>query len=345
VRTWHRRGSLAAVAVAATLGVAHRRSRHRDDRHRRAIAALDATDDHEEIVRRLGADEFPWDTETALSLALFRTFAVPSISRILASTGEFTGRARKRYDDTELLLAEIGEHGYGSERGRTAIRRINRMHAAYPIRDEDLTYVLSTFALEPDRFNARYGWRRSTAHERAATYRYWRELGARLGVGDLPATLEGFDRWNRAFEAAGFRYDPANREVADATLTMYLRDVYRVPRWALPAGRVVAFALLDGPVLDALGYGHPPRWVRVVVDRALRARAMALRWLVPPRRRPVRLTDRPRATYPLGYRVEELGTFPSGGPVEGPTSRPGACPRPAGTAVAGAGSRGEPTLP
>jgi hypothetical protein len=343
VRTWPGWGTVAAVCAA--VGVAHLRSRHRDDRHRRAIAALDAADDHEEIVRQLGAYEFPWDTETALSLALFRTFAVPSISRILASTGEFTGRARKRYDDTELLLAEIGEHGYGSDRGRTAIRRINRMHAAYPIRDEDLTYVLSTFVLEPDRFNARYGWRRSTPHERAATYRYWCELGARLGVGELPATMDGFDRWNRAFEAAEFAFDPANRQVADATLTMYLRDVYRVPRWALPAGRVVALTLLDEPVLDALGYDHPPRWVGAVVDGALRARAVALRWLLPPRRRPVRLTDRPRATYPLGYRLDELGTFPATGAVSGPASRPGACPHAAPSAAAGAGSRGEPTLP
>jgi hypothetical protein len=343
VGRWRRWGTVVALLAAA--GTAHARSRLRDDRHRHAIAALDADRDHEEIVRRLGADEFPWDTETALSLALFRTFAVPSISRILASTGEFTERARKRYDDTELLLAEIGEHGYGSDRGRTAIRRINRMHAAYPIRDVDLTYVLSTFVLEPDRFNARYGWRRSTAHERAATWRYWRELGARMGVTDLPATMDGFDRWNRAFEAAEFAPDPANREVADATLTMYLRDVYRVPRWALPAGRVVALALLDQPVLDALGYDHPPRWVRAAVDGALRARAVILRWLVPPRRRPVRLTERPRATYPLGYRVDELGTFPAAGPVSGPTSRPGACPHAAASAVAGAGSRAEPTLP
>jgi hypothetical protein len=70
------------AATGAVLVALHRRSRHRDDRHRRAIAALDADDDHEQIVRRLGEYEFPWDTETALSLALFRTFAVPSISRI-----------------------------------------------------------------------------------------------------------------------------------------------------------------------------------------------------------------------------------------------------------------------
>jgi hypothetical protein len=348
-RAW--RASTSAV-VAATLlaaGVTLRRARRYDDRHRRAIAALDVERDHEEIVRRLGSLEFAWDTETALSLALFRTFAVPSISRILASTGEFTQRPRKRYDDTELLLAEIGEHGYDHARGREALRRINRMHAAYPIRSEDLTYVLSTFALEPDRFNARFGWRRSTEHERAATWRYWRELGARMGVRDLPPTLGDLDTWNRRYEAAEFAFDPANRAVADATLRMYLRDVYGLPGWALPAGRLVACSLLDQPVLDALGYDVPPRVVRATVHLVLRVRAAGLRWLVAPRRRPVRLTERSRTTYPCGYRVEELGTFPGGGPPACPHAAEPVHPQDGARAGADApreaGSRGERALP
>jgi hypothetical protein len=323
---------VALTVAAAGVAVAVRRSRGVDDRRRRAIAALDPQADHERIVRELGELEFPWDTETALSLALFRTFAVPTISRVLAGTGEFTTRPRRRYDDTELLLAEIGEHGYDSPRGRAAIRRINRMHAAYPIRDDDLAYVLSTFVLEPDRFNARFGWRRTTDHERAATWRYWRELGARFGVRDLPATWDELDRWNRRYESERFARAPTNREVADATLTMYLRDVHRVPGWALPLGRLVARSLLDRPVLDALGYAPAPASARWAVGGVLRGRAWVLRWLVPPRRRPVRVTARRRPTYPHGYRIDELGTFPG---------------RPASACPAGdrSGSRVGATLP
>ena len=70
--------------------------------------------DHARIVRLDTCYEFPWDTTRALELALFRTFAVPSVAALLDSTGEFAARAQKRYDDTDLILSTIGEVGYDS---------------------------------------------------------------------------------------------------------------------------------------------------------------------------------------------------------------------------------------
>ena len=37
----------------------------------------------------MGAHEFPWDVTQALGLALYRTYAVPSIGELLSATGEF----------------------------------------------------------------------------------------------------------------------------------------------------------------------------------------------------------------------------------------------------------------
>lgn len=44
----------------------------------------------------------------SLGFALYRTYAVPSISRLLCQTGELTQRAQRRYDDTVLILDTIG---------------------------------------------------------------------------------------------------------------------------------------------------------------------------------------------------------------------------------------------
>jgi hypothetical protein len=49
---------------------------------------------------------------------------VPSIAQLFASTGEFTDRALKRYDDTDLLISTFAENGYDSAVGRAAIRRM-----------------------------------------------------------------------------------------------------------------------------------------------------------------------------------------------------------------------------
>ena len=42
---------------------------------------LDPERDHVEIYRNLTLYEFPWDYNQALSFALFRTYAMPSIGR------------------------------------------------------------------------------------------------------------------------------------------------------------------------------------------------------------------------------------------------------------------------
>ncbi|CAM5239619.1 hypothetical protein STENM327S_07641 [Streptomyces tendae] len=94
---------------------------------------------------------------------------MPSIGRLLAETAEFTDRPQKRYDDTALLLDAVVEHGFDSEQGRTAIRRINRMHRSYDITNDDMRYVLCTFVVIPKRWIDTYGWRRMSRHETVAS--------------------------------------------------------------------------------------------------------------------------------------------------------------------------------
>lgn len=92
------------------------------------IRRLDPERDFLEIYRLTATYEIPWDITRALELALYRTYAAPSIGRLLAETAELTDRSQKRYDDTALLLDTVVEHGFDSDAGRTAIRRINQMH-------------------------------------------------------------------------------------------------------------------------------------------------------------------------------------------------------------------------
>src|SRR5690348_18383989 len=112
---------------------------------RDGLSRRDPDVDYHEIYRQLATLEFPWDIYQALSFALFRTYAVPSIGELLDRTGEFTQRVQKRYDDTGILLEEIQEHGLSHPRGRSAVRRINQMHARFDISNDDMRYVLATF--------------------------------------------------------------------------------------------------------------------------------------------------------------------------------------------------------
>ncbi len=279
------------------------------------IRQLDPVDDHVEIVRLSGMVDFPWDVTRALEFALFRTFASPRVSGLLARTGEFTRRPQRRYDDTDLLIATFVEHGYDSPQGRQAISRMNTIHGRFRIRRLDHLYVLSTFVFEPQRWIDRYGWRRLTDNEREAGFRFWCEVAARMGIDDLPADRRSFEAFNREYEREHFRYARSNEVVARATMSMFVG--WLLPQPLRPLGERGVRALMDPPLLDAFGFPHPLAAERTVVSGALRARARAQR-LLPARRRPVWRTERHPRSYPDGYSITELGPPPPGIEPAGP---------------------------
>ncbi|MBI3897278.1 MAG: DUF2236 domain-containing protein [Gammaproteobacteria bacterium] len=270
-------------------------------------ADLDPRTHCQAIAQRLGCFDFPWDTTRALELALFRTFAAPRIGALLHATGEFEARPQKRYDDTDLIVSEIVEHGFDSDRGRRAIARMNAIHGRFQIRNEDFLYVLSTFMFEPIRWNARFGWRRMSEYERLGWFWFWRNIGERMHLQDLPNDYATFERYNIDYEAKHFRFTDANQRVALATRAMFAGWF---PRPLQPLVRRSINALLDDALLRAFGLAPAPRWWVATIDRSLRLRARALRWL-PPRKQPRLRTRIPRADYPQGYRIESLGPPPS----------------------------------
>src|SRR6185295_7927191 len=154
----------------------------------------------QETIFRVRCVDFPWDMTRALELALFRTFASPRIGGLLCATGEFTRAAQRRYDDTDLLLSEIVENGYDSERGRRALARMNEIHGRFRIRNEDFLYVLSTFVLEPFRWIDRFGWRQLTEPERDAWFRFWMGVGRRMGIADVPDDVHVLAEYSAAYE-------------------------------------------------------------------------------------------------------------------------------------------------
>jgi hypothetical protein len=286
------------------------------------ILRMDPVAEATEVYRLTAAYEFPWDVTRAMELALFRTYAVPSIGRLLAETGEQTERGQKRYDDTFLLLDAVVEHGFAAEQGRTAIRRINQMHRSYDISNDDMRYVLSTFVVVPKRWIDAYGWRRLSRHEIIAIAEHYRTLGRHMGIKDIPATYEEFESFLDSFEAAHVAWDEQARAVADASLDL---AASWYPRFLAPAVRGATLALLDERLLKAFRYDPPSALTCALVRSALRARARVVR-LLPPRREPHFLRQNPEIkSYPNGYRVADLGTWPVPGvrgcPVRTPAAR------------------------
>jgi hypothetical protein len=273
------------------------------------IAALDPVADAQAIYRISAGFEFPWDYRRSLELALFSTYCVPSISRLLDATGEFRVRPQQRYDDTVLLMAEIAEHGCDSARGREALRVINGAHGRYVIANDDMLYVLASFVYEPIDWIDAYGWRALHPHERLAAFHHYREVGRRMGITGIPADFAEFRAFKTAYERERFRYADSNRRVGTATVQLFC-SWYPAP--LRPLVRRALLALLPSPIRTAFGFPAAPAGVAPLARAALRARSAVVRPLPPRRRSKLAWEPRNRTYpgYPTGWTPADLGAPP-----------------------------------
>lgn len=265
------------------------------------ILALDPEQDAAEIFRLLSEQEFPWDMTRSLELALFRTYAVPSIGRLLDRTGEFQRCPQKRYDDTVLVLFEIWLANSEQEH-QQAVDHLNRIHWRFDISNADYLYTLATFVVMPVRWINAYGWRRLHPREIRALTNVMRRMGEGMRIDGIPETYTEFAQLLDDYEDEHFSYDPGSRRVAEATMGLFGSWFPR------PLSGVVSSAtrlLMEPHLLDALGLRHPPAFARTAVAFALKARGLALR-MGPPRSGASRVYPQP-ASYPQGYSLTDLG--------------------------------------
>jgi hypothetical protein len=270
----------------------------------RQISSLHPEKDHLQIIRLNAYYDFPWDNTRALEFALFRTFAVAPIGHLLHKTGEFERRTQKRYDDTDLILSEIIENGYDSERGKKALELMNNMHNSKHIPNELMLYVLSTFVIEPYKWNMRFGYRIITENEKTALHKLWYEIGLRMGITGIPVTFNEMEQLNNSYEKERFHFSPGGRKVADATINLMLG--WYLPRFLWPLFRPYIVAIMDDHLRTTLNYKKPGFFVRNSL-RTLMALRKLWKRMMPVRNKPMLRTTRKTRTYPDGYSLDELG--------------------------------------
>ncbi|KAK9763543.1 hypothetical protein K7432_009672 [Basidiobolus ranarum] len=287
------------------------------------------------IVSVAGQTEFPFTYTKALEYGLFRTYGIPSISSILAKTRELTKRTGKRYDDTDLLIKEFIENSFYADlkcpfaipltsvkghesRASEALNRMNQIHSNYRISNEDYLYTLTVFVCEPIRWIDRFEWRPTTSNEKQAIFLLWRDIGARMGIQDIPDSYEGMFQFNTEYEERHMVFHPVNHKVAIATRDLF---VSKIPRILHPFSHSAVYALMDDRLRIAMGFEKPSAWLIRSIEAAMFVRAWFIRNWMLPRRKCQRRTpthankdgmyvpkfhvfDR---TYENGYRIQDLG--------------------------------------
>ena len=267
------------------------------------IKSLNPVTDHCRIVHLMTGYEFPWDIVRALEVALMRTFCSPHISGLLNRTGEFKKHGQKRYDDTALLVAEFMQNGYDGERGRQAIAHMNKIHGFYKIENDDFLFVLSTFIFLPIQWVDKYGWRKTTDNERQSLFLFFKAVGERMNIKNIPNSLDDFEKFIEEYERKNFVPEETNHAVGNATVNIVKGWM---PFFAKPFVLPVMKCLLDKNMLKALGYSQPPAVLKAVVGGAMKLRALSLRKITF-KKYPSFVTTEKNRTYPKGYEIPQLG--------------------------------------
>ncbi|ESK92462.1 hypothetical protein Moror_4499 [Moniliophthora roreri MCA 2997] len=230
--------------------------------------------------------------QDSVAFALFKTYSIPTISKILASTKELKSAdsISKRYADTGILIAtwvrcpingydkpEPGDDvklGHSKDpkydpRANLAIARVNWLHSHYNI------ITLNTRSSQ--KWVERYGWRTFAPIERHAAFMFWVEVGHRMGIQGIPETPEAFKEWVQEYEERAMYPAQTNHDVAWYTLEELIHvlpETLGVRNFA----RKLAIAMLDDNVREAMTLPDQPQYIKTILHTTLKLAAWHVRY-------------------------------------------------------------------
>ncbi|MEZ5026365.1 MAG: hypothetical protein R2739_07270 [Chitinophagales bacterium] len=257
-----------------------------------------------EIIRLAMLYEFPWDLNRGTEFALYKTYAVPSISSLLHKTREFEKFPQKRYDDTDIFISEMLEYGIKDGRGRAALERMNWIHAQYNISNDDFLYVLSTFLFDVYYWINNFAYRSLTNTEELAGFYVWKEIGENMNIKHIPDSIIEFKQFHDDYEKQNFVYSETNVKVGKATEKIFLNMF--LPKYLHGMAKPFLYAVLEPHLLKAFRYEEPGEKMRNFVKQVLQARSKIESFF--PKNKPYYHTkDKKYITYPNGYTIDDLG--------------------------------------
>lgn len=241
------------------------------------------------------------------ALALFKTYAIPTISSVslpsqlsqfslrkaencltvqtLSMAGELTNPtlAGRRAEDTAIFVIEFLTSGLDSERGNILLARMNWLHARWGklIKRDDLLFTLSLFIFEPIIFVEQYEWRPMCELEKQAQFLYWAEIGARMGIADIPKTIDELWEWKEEYAATHMVPSNASSKIGEVTMDVLVAPF---PTFLKPLGKQASKVFVEPRVLKAFGWGPArPAMLYWALPALLHLRAFLLRNLIFPR--------------------------------------------------------------
>lgn len=251
-----------------------------------------------EIQTDIAELEFPALFEKALQLALFRTYGIPSISKLLVQTAQLSTseNVAKRYADTAVILLEMYGSAPDDKKGIEAFSRLNYLHGHYlkqgRITNDDMLYTLALFMNHPREWIDRYEWRTLTDMEVCAIATFHKCMGDAMNIkfDVLPGSKTGWkdglqfyqelDAWAKAYEARCMVPHKDNYNTAIKTKDLLLSTVPASSHSLV--GQLVS-AAMDDRLREAIMFAPARPIVRTALNAFMATRKFMLRHFALPR--------------------------------------------------------------
>ncbi|KAF3901503.1 hypothetical protein ABW20_dc0106140 [Dactylellina cionopaga] len=266
-------------------------------------------EDAHAIQTELAELEFPRVFSASVFFALFKTYGIPSISKLLVLTGQLANESTtsKRAADTGVLLVEAVIGDPKDARTIDAIVRINYLHSRYikagKISNEDMLYTLSLFALEPARWTDRWEWRKLTGMEKCAIGVFWKNLGDAMEIkyDVLPSFASGWsdglhwlnelNEWSLTYEEAKMIPAESNKILAEGTMGIIM---FNTPRFLRSLLKRIVTVLIEDRLSKAMMFEPPGPILSSVVISIAKIRQFITRYMLLPRPSFLRTSRYPR---------------------------------------------------
>ncbi|CAM1505272.1 Fc.00g109090.m01.CDS01 [Cosmosporella sp. VM-42] len=263
-----------------------------------------------EIAHTIVYLEFPLFYDLSVRLALFETYAVENIAKLLVAVSDLINPATlpKRYNDTEVIYSCFAAFPPTSPHLHKAIARMNYLHLPYlksgKISQEDMLYVLFASMIEPVRFLNQYEWRHLTDMEVAALGTMWKYIGEMMDIDYMGVLqkdkwtdglefIEDLSRWADKYEDEYLRPLPEVTALGKVLMEMLLQSHPYAPKQVAEA---MACVLMGNRLRRVFGFPEPSLGVTVLTYSLLLTRKLFVRYLCLPRFTPVKYVSEPDET-------------------------------------------------
>jgi hypothetical protein len=288
-------------------------------------------DDHQELVKQFFTMEFPFMWAKSMEIAIINTFPFKPVYVRLTINSKFKDNPEKRYDDSELIMREILEHGTNSCRGQKSVKRLNYIHNNFNIDNDSYLYVLALFVYVPIKMINEFGWRKLYDYEIEAISKTFINVGEEMNIKHLPNNYKEFENIikNTYNKINNSLPDKRSKIIFESTLKMFLEPY---PKCVHSLIKNILFSILEDPIKKGFAINDNYTITKRIVTFIFFIRKFIIKYLFPPRskccqdlRTSLKEDGKPRygrytkekycigcpikQVYHKGYNINELGKY------------------------------------